>query len=180
MADHIAPDGTIHRSRPFREPWKSWPRITRAQSDLMERPDDPRQAVPPYHRNITDRPGEEMTAAEKQASDNARLPQLKTSLKQFHGQIKINLVEKMSPASERDFLLVLLDDAKTLGLIRRATYIQRLVDWLKTCNQAVIDAETSIDAATRPSDAEAVTVDYSTLEASAPIATVRGAMTITD
>jgi len=180
MSFKLDNNGNLHRQvNPAKVPYSSMLEITKTQHDAL-------MLVPPYHRNTTT--GNEMTAGEKSTADTARLPRLKTDLKRLHAQTRDifvemkypDLKEERYPLREQVFLFALLNDAQNSGLANRAAYIQRLVDWCKVCNQRLIDAETAIDAATRPSTAEGVTIDYDALESAAPNppVTIRGAMAI--
>ena len=74
----------------------------------------------------------------------------------------------------------LLTEASIGGLTNRITYIQQLLDWVKTIVAANIVADDAVDAAVTPEEIEAVTLDLTPFEATDPIVTVRGAMEIPD
>jgi len=74
----------------------------------------------------------------------------------------------------------LLTEASIGGLTNRITYIQQLLDWVKTIVVDNITADDAVDAAATSEEIEAVTLDLTPFEVTNPDVTVRGAMEIPD
>jgi hypothetical protein len=74
----------------------------------------------------------------------------------------------------------LLTEASITGLTNRMTYIQQLLDWVKTVVSANIATDDAVDAATTPEQILAITLDLSPFEATNPNITVKGALAIVD
>ena len=74
----------------------------------------------------------------------------------------------------------LLTEASITGLANRMTYIQQLLNWVKTVVSANIASDDAIDAATTPEQILAVTLDLSPFEGTNPNITVKGALAIVD
>ena len=74
----------------------------------------------------------------------------------------------------------LLTEASIGGLTNRITYIQQLLDWVKTIVADNITADDAVDAAVTPEEIEAVTLDLTPFEVTNPDITVKAAIAIVD
>lgn len=97
----------------------------------------------------------------------------------FSAQVYSFISDRYSVQTQQMFQ-ALLTEASINGLTNRMTYIQQLLDWVKTVVSANIATDDAIDAAATPEQIEAVSIDLSPFEATNPNITVKGALAIVD
>lgn len=80
----------------------------------------------------------------------------------------------------QQMLQALLTEASIGGLTNRITYIQQLLDWIKTVVSANLLADDEIDTAVTIAEINAVSVDLAPFEATDPAITIKETMEIPD